>query len=88
MLDLEKSLIARPQRLAARSDKFYVVDASKTAAERATVYIDENVISQILAWLDKIWLDCEELRESMTEEQFLEFRKLIEEDLLIFLKGE
>jgi len=85
MLDLERSLIARPQRLAARSDKFYVVDASKTAAERAPVYIDENVISQILAWLDKIWLESDELRKAMTEEEFLKFRKLIEDDLLRFL---
>jgi len=87
MLDLEQSLIARPQRLAARSDRFYAVYASKTVAERTPVYIDENVISEVLAWLDKIWLECDELRKYMTEEEFLEFRKLIEEDLLRFLKG-
>ena len=88
MLDLEQSLIARPQRLADRSDKFYAVYASKTVAERTTFYIDENVILEVLAWLDKIWLSSDELRKYMTEEEFLEFRKLIEQDLLRFLKSD
>jgi len=88
MLDTEQSLIARPQRLAERTNRFYAVDVSKSAIERTPVYIDEDDISDILAWLDKIWLDCDELRKYMTEEEFLEFRKLLEEDLLIFLKGE
>ena len=34
-------------------------------------------IKEILEWLDKIWLSGE-LKESMTEEEYLEFRKAIE----------
>ncbi len=87
MLDLQQSLIARPERLAARSDKFYAVNVYKTTAEKTLLYIDENVIEEILAWFDKIWLETDEFRKVMTEKEFLEFRKAVEQDLLRFLKG-
>jgi len=90
MFDTEQSLVARPQKLADRSDKFYSVNvnASKTAAEITPLDIDEDFISEVLDWLDKTWLESDEFGEYMTEEEHLEFRKLVEEDLLIFLKGD
>ena len=84
MLDAETSLATRPERLTTKSEKFYTVNAFNTVsalqkAEQAEKEIIKEVdIKEILEWLDEIWLDGD-LKESMTEEQYLEFRKAIEE---------
>jgi len=84
MLDAETSLATRPERLTTKSEKFYTVNAFNTisalqkAEQPKKEIVKEVDIKEILEWLDKIWLDGG-LKESMTEEQYLEFRKAIEE---------
>ncbi len=56
-------------------------------AEQEPVYIDENVIYEALKWLDELWLS-EDMEDSLTEEQYLMIRKLFEEELSIYLKGD
>ena len=79
------SLAARPERLAAKSQKFYdiipanTVSALRRAEEAKRQRIDEvKDTKDILEWLDEIWLNGD-LKKVMTEDEYLEFRKAIEE---------
>jgi hypothetical protein len=79
MLSASESLITRPERLAAKSQKFYDITPETTiSAMQKALEAKEVNIKEILEWLDKIWLSGD-LKESLTEEQYLEFRKAIEE---------
>lgn len=79
-----ESLKARPERLAAKSQKFYnitpeAVIKSKTVKPKPPTQRELFELHlELLNWLDKIWLDGE-LKEVMTEDEYLEFRKSIEE---------
>jgi hypothetical protein len=72
----------RPERLRAKSQKFYDIIPSTTITARQealdAMNADPVSIKELLQWLDKIWLDGD-LKEFMTEEEYLEFRKAIEE---------
>ncbi len=85
MLDMETILATRPERLVAKSQKFYDITPETTISARQKALdaqeVDiEQIIKEILEWLDGIWLDGD-LKEIMTEEQYLEFRRTIEEFL-------
>ena len=76
--DAVQSLKAMPERLAAKSQKFYdVTPATTIAARQATSEVD---IEEILEWLDGLWLDGV-LEEIMSEDEYLDFRKAIEESV-------
>ena len=76
--DAVQSLKAMPERLAAKSRKFYeVTPATTIAARQATSEVN---IKEILEWLDGFWLDGA-LQEVMSKDEYLEFRKAIEESL-------
>ena len=80
-----ESLETRPERLVAKSRKFYDITPETTisALQKAldTQKVDIKVsIKEILEWLDEVRLS-DDLKESMTEEQYLEFRKAIEDSL-------
>jgi hypothetical protein len=77
-----ESLETRPERLRAKSQKFYDIIPSTTITARQealdAMNADPVSMKELLQWLDKIWLDGD-LKEFMTEEEYLEFRKAIEE---------
>jgi len=77
-----ESLETRPERLRVKSQKFYDIIPSTTITARQqaldAMNADPVSIKELLQWLDKIWLDGD-LKEFMTEEEYLEFRKAIEE---------
>ena len=80
-LDAMASLRARPERLTARTDKFYAITSTNTiSALLKQEEIKEVNIKQMLERLDEMWLDGD-LDEHMTEDEYLEFRKAVE-DLL------
>ena len=76
--DAVLSLKAMPERLAAKSRKFYDVTPATTIAARQAAF--EVDIEKILEWLDGLWLDGV-LQEVMSKDEYLEFRKAIEESL-------
>jgi len=83
MLSATESIASRPERLRAKSQKFYDITPETTISARQKqldiMKVDIKVnIKEILQWLDKIWLSGE-LKETMTEEQYLKFRKAIED---------
>jgi subtilisin family serine protease len=82
ILSAAESLRTRPERLAEKTEKFYAVNAfnaiSPLQKARAEKQFEEADIKEILDWLDEIWLSGD-LDESITEEEFLEFRKSVEE---------
>jgi hypothetical protein len=82
MLSVFQSQKARPERLRAKSQKFYDITPETTISAKQkqldAMKIDPASIKEILEWLDEIWLNGD-LKESMTEEDYLEFRKAIEE---------
>jgi len=83
MLSAAESLRTRPERLRAKSQKFYdiipanTVSALRRAEEAKRQRIDEaKDTKDILEWLDEIWINGD---IDWTEERYLEFRKSIEE---------
>ena len=77
--DAVQSLKAMPERLAARSRKFYDVTPATTIAARQAAF--EVDIEKILEWLDGFWLEYEELREAISEDEWEKFIEAIEESL-------
>jgi len=84
MLSAIESRKAMPERLAVKSGKFYNVTPDAVAASRTVrprpptrrqVY---ELTVQVLKWLDEMWLRGE-LKEVMTEDEYLALRKVIEE---------
>jgi parallel beta-helix repeat protein len=88
--DAAISMAKRPTRLAAKSDIFYSIKprrlppdqpyrlSRKTDVEKTLN--EKSEIEAILKWLDNIWLNGK-LKEAMTEADYLEFRKAIEESV-------
>jgi alpha-tubulin suppressor-like RCC1 family protein len=80
----QASLLARPERLVVKSQKFYDVTPANTisalqkAEEAKRPRIDKDVIKEMLEWLDEMWISGV-FKEVMTEEEYLEFRKLVME---------
>ena len=80
-----ESLKARPERLIARSQKFYTINAFNTVSalrkiEQVRKEIEEINVKKLLESLDEIWLNGD-LDEHMTEDEYMEFRKSIEYSL-------
>lgn len=73
-----ESLAKRPQRLAAKSQKFYDITPSTTISARqreleslkAANKID---IKDVLSWLDELWLNDKEIRDTISEKDWQEF---------------
>lgn len=75
--DVKASLVARPERLVAKSQKFYdITPATTVSARRKALEVKKVNIKEILNWLDKIWLDGD-LQGHITEQEYLEFRQAI-----------
>ena len=64
--------------MVAKSRKFYEITATKEKVQSEQLDID--AIKVLLELLEKIWLDGD-LKESMTEDEYLKFRKYLEEFL-------
>jgi transcription initiation factor IIE alpha subunit len=72
--DAKVSLAAMPERLIARSQKFYDLTPDKTiTALRKAQEVKKVNIEEIVEWLEYLWLTEEDLREDMTEAEWLEF---------------
>ena len=87
MLSAAESLRTRPERLAAKSQKFYDVTPENTISARQNQLdaMKKDVktnIKEILQWLDEIWLNGD-LDGHMTEKEYLEFRESIKYPLSI-----
>ena len=79
LLDPAESMATRPDRLIEKSQKFYDVNPANTiSAKREALKVQQVNIDEILKWLDEIWLNGD-LYEYMTEDEYLDFRKAIEE---------
>ncbi|MGD9109900.1 MAG: right-handed parallel beta-helix repeat-containing protein [Phycisphaerales bacterium] len=82
MLSAAESLRTRPERLAAKSQKFYNITPQSVAESKAAKPkpLTERELyelhMELLKWLDEIW-ESGELDESMTETEYLEFRKAL-----------
>lgn len=66
-----------------KSDKFYTVNAFNSVSalrrmEQAKKENEEVDVTNLLEWLDEIWLNGD-LEGHMTEDEYLEFRKSIED---------
>ena len=87
MLSAIESLETMPERLAAKSQKFYnikpqaIAESKMVKPKPPTMRELYELHMELLKWLDEIWLDGD-LKEIMTEEEYLEFRKAIEESWL------
>ena len=79
-----ESLKTRPERLVAKSQKFYDITPQAIAELKAVKPIPPTkrelykLNAELLKWLDEIWLSGD-LEKAITEEQYLAFRKAIEE---------
>ena len=73
-----ESLRTRPERLRAKSQKFYDINPFTTITAKQQGLVDPISIKEILEWLEEVWLSGE-LDEALTETEYLEFRKAIEE---------
>lgn len=86
MLSGVESQKTMPKRLAAKSEKFYKVTPEAIAKLQAvrpkppTKRELYELHQELLKWLDEICLSGD-LKETMTEEQYLEFRKAVEDSL-------
>jgi hypothetical protein len=73
---VKESMLARPERLIAKSQKFYDITPAKTiSARRKTLEAEQENVKDIIEWLDAIWLNGE---LDWTEQEYLEFRKSLE----------
>lgn len=76
-----ESLKARPERLVAKSQKFYdITPATTISGRRKALEIEKIDIKKILKWLDEIWLD-EEVRKVITEDEWREFVEAVKSEL-------
>jgi len=76
-----ESLEARPERLVAKSQKFYdITPATTISGRRKTLEIEKIDIKKILKWLDDIWLN-EEVRKVITEDEWREFVEAVKSEL-------
>jgi len=80
-----ESLVARPERLRGKSDKFYAVNAFNTvSALRARAAAEKEVkevdVGALLKWLAEIWLDPE-VREVIDAEDWLKLYESLEKEL-------
>ncbi len=76
-----ESLKARPDRLAAKSQKFYEITPETTiSAMQKTLEVKEVNIKEILEWLDELWLDPD-MQEAIDEGTWLEFVESVESEL-------
>ncbi|MGA2914797.1 MAG: right-handed parallel beta-helix repeat-containing protein [Sedimentisphaerales bacterium] len=78
-----ESLAKMPQRLADKSRKFYCLTPATTISakqrELALLKTDNQAnIKELLKWLDEVWLSGD-LKDSMTENEYQEFRKTVEQ---------
>jgi hypothetical protein len=77
-----ESLAKRPQRLAARSQKFYVLTPATTISARqreleSLKAADRISVKEILQWLDELWQTDEELKALIDEADWQEFIELV-----------
>lgn len=76
-----ESLEARPERLVAKSQKFYdITPATTISGKRKALEIEKIDIKKILKWLDEIWLN-EEVRKVITEDEWREFVEAVKSEL-------
>lgn len=78
-----ESLAKMPRRLADKSRKFYCLTPATTISAKqkeleSLKAADKTDLKELLNWLDEVWLSGE-LKDSMTEDEYLEFRKLVEQ---------
>jgi alpha-tubulin suppressor-like RCC1 family protein len=77
-----ESLAKMPQRLAEKSRKFYCLTPATTISARqkeleSLKAADTVNVKELLQWLDEVWLNGD-LEDSITEDEYLEFRKAVE----------
>lgn len=77
-----ESLETRPERLVAKSQKFYEITPETTISARQKTLDTQKLdikmsVKERLEWLDEVWLNGD--LDSVTEEEYLEFRKVLEE---------
>ena len=71
--DAKTSLAAMPERLIAKTQKFYDITPDKTITALRKAQQSKKVnIEEIVEWLEDIWLNGD-LEGYMTEEEYLEF---------------
>ena len=82
LLDVKVSLKARPERLATRSQKFYDITPTNTISalrkaeevkRQPVEKINPPDIEQMIKWLEGIWLDDDELRKTIDEDDWKKF---------------
>ncbi len=78
-----ESLAARPERLTAKSEKFYAVNAFNTVSalrkmEEPKKEIEEVDVKKLLDWLAEIWLDPK-VRKSVDAEDWLKLYQSLKE---------
>ena len=78
LLTPQESLNAQPSRLKDRSRKFYDINPDETITARKKEPLSREVnISEILKWLDEVWISGD-LKDVMAEQEYLGFRESIE----------
>jgi hypothetical protein len=79
MLSAVESRAKRPERLAAKSEKFYEITAATTITAMQDAYDAMGTnpvdIKEVLKWLDEMWADGE---LELTKKEYKEFREAIE----------
>ena len=79
MLSAVESRAKRPERLAAKSEKFYEITAATTITAMQDAYDAMGTnpvdIKEVLKWLDEMWADGE---LELTKKEYKEFREVIE----------
>jgi hypothetical protein len=72
--DLQQSLAKMPEKLKAKTRRFYDISPSRTVS---SVRVKQAAVDEILKFLDKMRASGE-LDKSLTEQKYLEFRKAVE----------
>ena len=85
MLSNAESMAARPERLVAKSQKFYDITPARTISGKQKLLELERILDEIstkiiLKQFDEMWYRGE-IKKVMTEDEYLEFRKAIEVSL-------
>ncbi|HIJ53266.1 MAG TPA: hypothetical protein HPP66_08950 [Planctomycetes bacterium] len=77
-----ESLQTRPERLAAKSQKFYditpetTISAMQKALDAQKVDIEVS-IKEVLTWLEELWLTDAEVRKMISEDEWLKFMESV-----------
>jgi len=80
--DAKVSRAKRPERLAAKSQKFYDITPETTiSARQKALEVKEVNIKEILEWLEQLWLTEEDLRNDISEADWLEFIEAVKSEL-------